>query len=586
MRRYGYALHIVLIFVLAPTLPGADASITVNATCSFQHALTAANTDRAGGGCIAGSGADAITRSEDHDLAAALPNITSDITINGNGYSLRGDDGFAILTISSSGSLTLNRVAIMGGNGSGVGGIMKNGALTIKNSTIAKNSGGEVGGIYNVGSLELIHSTVSENTGGFVGGVLFSGGSNMELYDSLLAGNTNGDCFGGVNASAGKLVGSGSCGSAITANPLLRALTGSPRRFPLQSGSPAIDAGAIKNAVGTLTVSSSRFNNNSAHDHSCAILKGRTLTVTNSVFSGNLVNAGYAGSSGGAISTDPSATTTIRRSAFRGNSANRGGAIRNFSSLDVSNSAFYSNTATRYGGAISSWSTATITHSTIAGNSAGTNMGGSLHNDAGTIKLRNSIVSGNTGDDCVAGLSQNVNNRIQDGRCSPALRGDPKLSTLTGSSAATDATNTPTPATATRTQTPAMPVDPTASSGPPTPIPAPTEFCVNVSSGTYWLFPADCSKGVCAGGIAIASFACHRARSASAQTEVKRFHEMTVMPFMQVEQTPAKDSLDRRKYRRRLPDQPRVYDHRLGGRHCVQSDAASSLQRRTQWRLD
>ena len=174
-------------------------------------------------------------------------------------------------------------------------------------------------------------------------------------------------------------------------------------------------------------------------------------------------------------------------------------------------------------------------------------MGGGLHNDAGTIKLRNSIVSGNTGDDCVASLSQNVNNLIQDGTCSPALSGDPKLGALAGSPAyypllsdspainaahanhcpatdqagnarpypaggacdlgafesqtasssatvtpaATDATNTPIPATATSTQTPAMPVDPTATSVPPTPTPAPTEFCVNVSSGTYWLFPAD-----------------------------------------------------------------------------------------------
>ena len=883
--------------------------------CTLTEQFEAANQDRAVGSCPAGSGADTITLTQDHDLTAALPNITSELTINGNGYSLRGNGSFTILNVSSGGNLTLNRVAIMGGYGTGVGGVMNYGTLTIKNSTIAQNSGGVVGGVYNVGSLKVIHGTVSDNTGGFVGGVLFSGGSNMELYNSLLAGNTNGDCFGGVNASAGNLIRSGSCGAAITDDPLLGALSGSPRHYPLQADSPARDAGnsnhcaavdqlgnsrpqgegcdigaieiqaqptqapptatatdtpvptdttvpptdtpvstdtptatnsptpnpgcvnvgpntywlfpsssflsgtvsvfesgchdadsiqqnigsagyvhstsgqadaaalctsahagaahtaqqqafntnvyvcssaptatatpqfqllqvdestatntptvtdtptatnppastatpaagitvnatcsladaitaantdtaaggcpagngadtitlsghitlpaaasdtyidtsrgtnhvtnalpyiasnitiegsgytisgddkyrilhvssgrvvvnnvaltrgnahrgeggalfvasganvtvtnssftsnsaywgaavfsngslsisnsvfesneavlhagAIKNAIGTLTISNSRFSNNSAHDHSGAILNGNTLTVTNSTFSGNSVNAGYSGSSGGAISTDPSSTTTIRRSAFSGNSANRGGAIRNFSSLDVTNSTFYGNTATRYGGAVSSWSSATITHSTIAGNSAGANMGGGLHSDAGTIKLRNSIVSGNTGDDCVASLSQNVNNLIQDGTCSPALSGDPKLGALTGSPAyypllddspainaghadhcpsadqagnarpypvggacdigafeaqsasttttvtpaATDATDTPAPATATHTQAPPLPVDPTATPIPPTPTPRPTEFCVQVSSGTYWLFPAD-----------------------------------------------------------------------------------------------
>ena len=892
--------------------------------CALAEQIEAANHDRAVGTCPAGSGADIISLSKDHDLTSALPSITSEITIDGNGYSLRGNGSFTILNVSSGGNLRLNRVAILGGNGSGVGGIMNNGTLTIKSSTIAENSGGVVGGVYNAGSLKVINSTIADNTGGFVGGVLFSGGSNMELYNSLLAGNTNGDCFGGVNATSGNLIVSGSCGSAITADPLLGSLTGSPHHYPLGSDSPAIDAGAsshcpsvdqlgnarpqgagcdigaievqtqttepsptatatytltstdtptltatatdtptdtpvpptdtpaptatptptdtptpdpgcvsvgpntywlfpsssflsgtisiydsggchnasilqqsigsagyvystsgqadaaaictsahdgtahtaqqqafntnvyacapaptatatpqfqllqlneptatstpsatsppaatstaaagitvndtcsladaitaantdtatggcpagsgadtitlsghitlpadpsdtyidtsrgtnnvtnalpyivsnitiegggytisgddkyrilhvssgrvvvnnlaltrgyahrgeggalfvaagahltvtnssfthtsaywgaaiysngsvsvsnsvfesneavlhagaIKNAIGTLSVSSSKFTDNSAHDHSGAILNGHTLTVIDSVFSGNSVNAGYSGSSGGAISSDPSSTTTIRRSTFSGNSANRGGAIRNFSSLNVSNSTFYGNSAMRYGGAISSWSSASITHSTIAGNLGGASMGGGVHNDAGTIKLRNSIVSGNTGGDCVASLSQNVNNLIQDGTCSPMLSGDPKLGTLTGSPAyyplladspaknaahadhcpstdqagiarpypaggacdigaiesqsasssatitpaATDSTDTPVPATATNTQTPAMPVDPTATSIPPTPTPAPTEFCVHVSSGTYWLFPAD-----------------------------------------------------------------------------------------------
>ena len=211
--------------------------------CTLADQISAANQDQAVGACSAGSGADTISLTKDHNLTSALPSITSNITINGNGYSLRGNGSFTILTVSTGGELTLNRVTVMGGSGTGVGGVMNNGTLTIKNSTVAENSGGVVGGVYNVGNLKVIHSTVSDNTGGFVGGVLFSGGSNMELYNSLLAGNTNGDCLGGVNASAGNLIVSGSCGSAITADPLLGGLTGSPRHYPLGSGSPAIDSG-------------------------------------------------------------------------------------------------------------------------------------------------------------------------------------------------------------------------------------------------------------------------------------------------------------------------------------------------------
>ena len=67
------------------------ASITVdkssdedpNGTCTLADAITAANTDTATNGCTAGSGADTITLGVNITLKAPLPDITSEITIEG-----------------------------------------------------------------------------------------------------------------------------------------------------------------------------------------------------------------------------------------------------------------------------------------------------------------------------------------------------------------------------------------------------------------------------------------------------------------------------------------------------------------------
>ena len=71
-------------------------SVTPTATvapddCSLADRIRAANTDRASGDCPAGSGADTITLTGDIVLSRALPVITSDITIDGAGFSISGE---------------------------------------------------------------------------------------------------------------------------------------------------------------------------------------------------------------------------------------------------------------------------------------------------------------------------------------------------------------------------------------------------------------------------------------------------------------------------------------------------------------
>ncbi len=121
------------------------ASITVDGTtCILADAITAANTDTAAGGCPAGSGADTITLQTDVTLAAALPKITSTITIEGGGNFISGNKnsaGGTVLTVVGNGNLTLNQA-------------------NVKDGTVGRNGGG----IYNTGTLTLANSTVSGNT--------------------------------------------------------------------------------------------------------------------------------------------------------------------------------------------------------------------------------------------------------------------------------------------------------------------------------------------------------------------------------------------------------------------------------------
>jgi predicted outer membrane repeat protein len=130
---------------------------------------------------------------------------------------------------------------------------------------------------------------------------------------------------------------------------------------------------------------------------------GGTLTVTDTMFSGN--TAGAVGSGGGAIfSID--GTLTVTNSTFSGNSArfDAGGGIRTRGTATVTNSTFSGNSASA-GGAIftDGAGSLTVTNSTFSGNSA--DFGGGIFNGGfGTLTLRNTIVANSPSGGNCAGL--------------------------------------------------------------------------------------------------------------------------------------------------------------------------------------
>ena len=122
--------------------------------CPLHDQIVAANTDTAVGNCPAGDGADTIYLVRDLTLSSALPRITSDITIEGNGYTISGENLFRIFHLVG-GTLTINDVILTKGSAPDErGGAIKvhdGGKVIVNNVTFLKNVAKEGGAIW-VGS--------------------------------------------------------------------------------------------------------------------------------------------------------------------------------------------------------------------------------------------------------------------------------------------------------------------------------------------------------------------------------------------------------------------------------------------------
>jgi len=151
---------------------------------------------------------------------------------------------------------------------------------------------------------------------------------------------------------------------------------------------------------GTATITNSTISSNSASYVGGGILNQGIATITNSTVSGN-----SATKYGGGIFnfTYPGTPTiTLTNSTVSGNSAQFGGGIFNgFSSTANLTSSTVSGNSAQFGGGIGNAGTAnlhssTITNNTVDSGNTGTGDGGGIFtNNAGTVKVKNTIVAGN-----------------------------------------------------------------------------------------------------------------------------------------------------------------------------------------------
>ena len=176
--------------------------------CPLPDQIIAANTDRAVGSCAAGSGADFIEMTRDYKLGAKLPPITSEISLDGNGYTISGDNLFGIFEVDG-GSLTIRNVTLIRGNASRGGAIsLKNGGIAdVADVTFWENSAFFGGAIAteSVGDrLAVSNSNFVENSAETSGGAISVDGGRVDVSGSAFHENRAGAAGGAVAALSGQ----------------------------------------------------------------------------------------------------------------------------------------------------------------------------------------------------------------------------------------------------------------------------------------------------------------------------------------------------------------------------------------------
>jgi len=276
-----------------------DADNAADGVCTLREAIQASINDANYHECTGtGYGSDTIVFSMSGSpvimLTSNLPAISSgNLTINGSNTGspvvIDGAGAYRPFYVSGSAALTLRYLTVQHGYSADIGGavvawgdlsvysssflnntsVSEGGAIEttqssttlVVNSTFSGNSSGYGGAISNnTGTLTLLNSTLSGNTATSDGGAvsIYDGSGIADpvttISNTIMA-NSIGptDCMnwsqvypsGGNNIiEKSAAVGYG-CDliTASTADPKLGALTGSPVYFPLNLGSPAIDAG-------------------------------------------------------------------------------------------------------------------------------------------------------------------------------------------------------------------------------------------------------------------------------------------------------------------------------------------------------
>ncbi len=438
MQRFLVISFVVAIVFLAFPITFA-ADINVGEGCFFADAITAANNDEAVSGCPAGDGADTISLSSDITLNTVLPHVTTEITIEGGGFTISGNNRYRIFAVNG-GNLTVNNLtmikgnadwggAIVNGNGGTLsvsystisnskaeegGAIGNEGTVAINNSEIINNRAPTGGAIHNTGNaLNITGSSITDNSSTKRGGAIYSTGETLTISDSILTHNDSEDNGGAIYMDAGKL--------KITTTFL-------------EGNTSGHVGGAINCDDCNLRIEYSQLRGNVAENGGGAISHwDGGVEILDSIISDNTAKKGGRFSEGGGIRS--AGKLLIGRSTISHNEAGNGGGIYSVGGWltgpsAIRNSLITSNRATAKGGGVYvDDGRFEVIHLTIVNNKA--IQGGGVYRalDA-TVVLYNTIITGSEGRACYGRLEENVANLIEDGSCLPHLSGDPMLGDL------------------------------------------------------------------------------------------------------------------------------------------------------------
>jgi hypothetical protein len=298
---------------------------STDGVCSIREAIISANNDLGFSDCVAGSGPDVINITATGtmnltNVTGTLPNIQSDITINGPGASLldihRTIDAppTRVMTVNNTGVLDISGVTISGGkttdiSQSGAGIANFGGTVTLEDAVVTGNrieisedsispapSGG---GIANSGTLTIRRSTVSNNTilvnqtatsgqwiASAAGGGIDSSSGTLTVVRSTINNNvvSVGAATDDVNSSA-IAEGGGIRVNAGTANIRLSTVSTNQVFASITDGTEAAKGGGISNH-GTLTLTADTIGLNTGADSASLSAQGNE-TVRSTILTPN-----------------------------------------------------------------------------------------------------------------------------------------------------------------------------------------------------------------------------------------------------------------------------------------------------------
>jgi hypothetical protein len=425
----------------ALTLPASPAyAATIPIGCSVPDLIAAirtanntpgADTLRLTAGCTY-----ELVAPDNDNPANGLPAITSDITIDGNGATIKragSAPAFRVLFVAGMGILTLNRTTISGGEARDCPGV------PLPPGSVCG------GGIENLGPMRVNHSRVTGNTA--TSNVLAAGGGIASigpatLNDTLVRGNTaayagttmSGVATGGGIANNGPLTVDGSrvLDNRVAATPGTNSLAEAAGissfaqatiKNTVVDGNMATARGGtargalVNNSPITMTVTDTTISDNTTNAPEGLVTGGaastnRTISLTRTFIFGNHAIADGGTARGGGVSVGPAGVITVKASRVRGNTVSAsggsagGGGLANAlgGTLTVEQTWISGNTASARGGTaqggglFNALGSTALNGSSVIGNKAGD--GGGIFKESGTVTLNNTLVKGNRPNNC------------------------------------------------------------------------------------------------------------------------------------------------------------------------------------------
>ncbi len=377
-RRAILTVTVGLIAALALCSSLVPAVIVVDAGCTLEDAITAANTDGPVGGCSAGSGPDELQLTQDVVLASPLPPIETNISIQADGFAISRDEttgAFRLFTVGSNAVFEIFDATLSNGDGGDRGGAIAvaTGEARINGSHLISNTAEDGGAIYVSAAARgavLTNSTVSANSAQKGGGIFHRG--RVLLVNSQVTQNSSND-GGGIYSLAYR----------YSPKPIFDATEGSSISDNVSSG---VGGGISAHWYAEVRISDSSISNNTAGGSGGGLwmqgnygggYTGHIVTIVNSMISGNSSD----GSGGGALldrgyELYAPGVMTIENSTFSGNYAavSGGGVLHRNGEIVFTNTTISANSSPNGGGAYVLADTGLeLNGSIVAGNPAGGN---------------------------------------------------------------------------------------------------------------------------------------------------------------------------------------------------------------------